>query len=293
MIRWSSVRTLCLACIGLLAACFTDGGGVFTGGGSTAAGSTSSGTGDATTSTAATSTAATATATGSAGGSTTGPHDTTAALTSGATTGGGATTPGTSLATTGDGTTASDTTGGDVLPVPGCQPLFFSDFYEDPNTTLVLTGTGWMWDGFNGLLSASAQNGSSIAWVPDVSWTDFTIHARFKVGANNGYNVLRARGQPNGGDYYFAGVSEASQDMRAGRSIANAAMILTTTPAKIVADTWYTMRVSVFGGDIKAEVVELGAGAAFKDGMIAAGSAGFGVYQTGTVTYDWFLVCAP
>lgn len=272
------MRHLWLACAALLAACFTDSGAVLSAGATTDAPATtdatttSSTTASTSTTTLATTDAATSTSTTAPVGSTT--DASTASQTSGGT-------------TTGD-TTGAGTTGSIDIPVPGCDPLYFNDFSQDDGG-LVYEGGDWSWNQGAGELVLVANGGSVNAWVPDVAWKDFVVHARLRIDAGGGYASLRARGQPNVGEFYYAGVSAGSQQLLMGTTANGQSNSKGSAQLTIEQGTWYVLRFDLFGEQLAAQLD--GIGAKFSDAQFPEGSAAIGGYGSATISFDWFLVC--
>lgn len=277
-----------LACAALLAACFTDAGVVSTSAGATGAATTPDDTTTATSATTSGTSEPATTTTSDATGTLTGADATTMSVTSGPSTTGDATT--TSGSTGAPDTSTGGTTGGsNDLPVPGCEPLFYTDFSQDPAGVLQYSGGQWTWSVDTGELTVVTQTGSSFAWVADANWTDVTAYTRLRFGS--GYGLLRARGQPNGPGYYYAGIAIQTQELRSGVSLNGQANTLDGAPTMIQPGVWYTLRLSLVGTKVTAEVADVST--SFDDPTFAAGSVSIGGYGSGTVAFDWLLVCKP
>ena len=286
MIGWPTVRHSWIACTALLAACFTDSGALpTTGAASTDAATSTTTTGEpATTTTTTTTTGDVTTGGTTTGDATTGVDATTMSLTSGATTGG---------TTTGDATTdttAAGTTGMIDIPIPGCDPLYFNDFSQNDGG-LVYEGGDWVWNQDTGELVLTNNGGSVSAWIPDVKWTDMVLHTRVRFDNGSGYASLRARGQPNVGDYYYASPTVGDQRLVVGVNAGGQASNKANAPVQLAANTWYLLRFDVVGQDLSAQIE--GVGAKFVDGKFLEGSAGLGGFGIGAFSFDWFLVGKP
>lgn len=189
---------------------------------------------------------------------------------------------------------ADDSTGGTsggmpVLPVPGCTPLFYTDFSEDPAKVLKLFGS-WTWNAKQGTVTAVTDQGKTTLASTTESWVDATAYARVRVTA--GFATLRLRTNESlpGFSYYY-GTMNPTQDLQLGRVVAGQVTGLDNMPFPIDAQAWYTLSLGVHGADLQVAVDGQGLLKA-QDDHLTEGTASIGGYNVGLAEFDWFLVCA-
>lgn len=280
-----------LGLVGPLGGCFVDPGSA-TGG---VAGSTSAGTGASSTSDGPVVTGTDASSGGSEPTSTaaasTGEIDATGAIgttsTSGAT--GTTGTPDTT-STTGDvEASTGGTSGGAVeLPVPGCVPLFYTDFSEDPQTVLSLSGS-WTWSQIQGTVTSVTNKGETTRASTTEGWADATAYVRVRV--SSGFATLRLRTNEAlpGFSYYYGSINPV-EDLLLGRVVAGQANVLDDAPISIEPQTWYTLSLRVHGTGLQVGV-DGEAMLMAQDDKLMIGTASIGGYGPGQAEFDWLLVC--
>ncbi len=278
-----------LGLVGPLGGCFVDPGSA-TGG---VAGSTSAGTGASSTSDGPVATGTDATSGG--------PEPTSTAATSTGevstidATGAIGTTSTSATATTGASGTTGDveastggTSGGAVeLPVPGCVPLFYTDFSEDPTVVLNFSGS-WAWNKNQGTLTVMTDKGATLASTME-GWADATAYTRVRV--SSGFATLRLRSNEawQGISYYYASINPV-EDLLLGRVLAGQASALDDAPISIEPETWYTLSLRVHGTGLQAGV-DGQATAMAQDDNLMIGTASIGGFGPGLAEFDWLLVC--
>ena len=274
--------------LGLLCGCFVDPGNVTVGGGS---GGGSSGTGS-TTSGVVTSDATTTGGSGSTGAMTEPTSSETSTGAVGSTTAGSTTVGSTTevaTETTASTSTGDPSTGGVELPVPGCVPLFFTDFSEDPAAVLETVGE-WGWDAKQGVFAVHTQDvQASMATTKD-SWKDAVVYARVRV--SSGTAVLRTRydGAPNNWTAYFGLMQPSADKLQMGRTVVGQTTLFQTPTVPTEFDVWYTLTLAVQGNALSFGI-DNQVLAAVKDGLVQQGRASIGAFGAGTAEFDWFLVC--
>ncbi|MBK7825913.1 hypothetical protein [Nannocystis sp.] len=194
-------------------------------------------------------------------------------------------------ATTGgaEGSTGGTSGGIPELPVPGCTPLFYTDFSEDPASVLNLSGS-WAWNQKSGTVTAGTDKGQSTFASTMESWADATAYTRVRVTA--GFATLRLRTSEAlpGFSYYYATMHPA-QDLQLGRVVGGQVAGLDNTPFAVDVQAWYTLSLRVHGTGLQA-AVDGQAMLMAQDDQLMSGTASIGGYGVGLAEFDWFLVCA-
>ena len=270
--------------LGLLCGCFVDPGNATVGGGSSGTGSTTSGV--------VTSGATTTGVSGSTGAATEPTSSETSTGAVGSTTAGSTTVLGTTevaTETTAGTSTGDPSTGGVELPVPGCVPLFFTDFSEDPQPVLDMVGA-WDWDAEQGVLVVDTQDNQSTLATTKGGWQDAVVYTRVRVSA--GFAVLRMRydGAPNNWTAYFGLMQPMGDKVQMGRTLGGQTTMFQTPTVPTSLDVWYTLTLAVQGNDLSFGIDNQVLAAA-KDGLVPQGRASIGAFGAGTAEFDWFLVC--
>lgn len=269
--------------LGLLCGCFVDPGNVTVGGGSGGTGSTTSGvvtsgatTGGSGSTGAATEPTSSETSTGAVG-----------STTAGSTTVGSTTEVATE--TTASTSTGDPSTGGVELPVPGCVPLFFTDFSEDPAAVLEMVGQ-WSWDAKQGTLAVMTVDAQATMATTKDSWQDAVVYARVRV--SSGTAVLRTRydGAPNNWTAYFGLMQPSADKLQMGRTVVGQTTLFQTPTVPTEFGVWYTLTLAVQGNALSFGI-DNQVLAAVKDGLVQQGRASIGAFGAGTAEFDWFLVC--
>lgn len=279
-----------LGLLGPLGGCFVDPGNATVGG--PGGGSTTGSTGGVE-----------VTGAASTGGSGSGPEPTGSGTSTGAdgstTTGGvlpetgtgtDGTTGTTGMATTLDTSTGGSSTGGVELPVPGCVPLFFTDFSQDPKDVLEMKGQ-WIWNSQLGTVTLQAKDGESSQALTKEGWGDAVVHARVRV--SSGYAVVRVRHIDGllGGMTYFGSMQPSADKLQLGRRVNGQSTVFKSPTFPTEFGLWYTMTIAAQGNDLSFGLDDQVLTAA-SDGELNKGGASIGGYGPGVVEFDWLLVCA-
>ena len=274
-----------------LGACFVDPGPAASGTGGTGTGA------DATTR-ASTGPGSGVTSEGSASVTSTTVAETTAAETTAAETTAAETRAGSSLGTTEEvasgtsgtgGTSGTSGTGGE-LPIPGCDPLYYADFGEEP-LDLEMEGN-WAWDAQAGELLVETMPGSiSHAWIAGAGWTDVSIYARVLVASGTGWVSVRGRSSLPTLNHYFASVRvTGGGEVRFGEMVSGQSLFYETLGAPIQENEWVVIRLKLQGDLVEAEAA--GLTMQKTDTTFKQGTAAIGGYDGVAARFDWLLVCA-
>jgi hypothetical protein len=276
-----------LGLLGPLCGCFVDPGNA-TVGGASVGGSTG----------AATSTGGTTEVSGATSSSGGGPEPTSSGTTaagsssSGGTTGAVVASTGSEGTQTGSGESSSgdaSSSGGVELPVPGCEPLFFTDFSTDPQELLQLIGE-WTWDQKLGTVTVKTQAEESSMAITEGSWQDALVYTRVRV--SSGYGVVRMRSAKQIFEWsnYFGSMQPSTDKVQLGRNISGNGTVFQNPTFPTDPGVWYTMTLAVQGNDLSFGIDDKVL-TATKDGMLAEGQASIGGFGVGVAEFDWFLVC--
>ena len=196
----------------------------------------------------------------------------------------------TGMATTLDTSTGGSSTGGVELPVPGCVPLFFTDFSQDPKDVLEMKGQ-WIWNSQLGTVTLQAKDGESSQALTKEGWGDAVVHARVRV--SSGYAVVRVRHIDGllGGMTYFGSMQPSADKLQLGRRVNGQSTVFKSPTFPTEFGLWYTMTIAAQGNDLSFGLDDQVLTAA-SDGELNKGGASIGGYGPGVAEFDWLLVCA-
>ena len=162
-----------------------------------------------------------------------------------------------------------------VVPVAFAAALFVDDFEDGNLDGWTRSGGSWsvVVDGSH-VASQSSTSARATALTGQTGWSDYSMQARVKVLAFNGsdrFAALAARAQGTTSAYLLS--LRSSNRVLLERLVGGASTTVASAPLAVSTGTWYTLRLEVQGGTLRA-IVDGALLATASDSQFSAGRVG-------------------